>query len=175
MHLSSTAIMTDSNIVLTKKETIQKIKRMAYEIYERNYQEQELVIAGIYDKGYFFAELLVKELKALAPLQVTLVKINLDKFAKTQCEVTLDTDIQKLHNKVVVVTDDVLNTGRTLVYSLQPFLTIPLKKLQTAVIVNRSHNKFPVSPDYVGYSLATTLKEHIEVVFEEDKFGVYMH
>ncbi|HSZ25757.1 MAG TPA: phosphoribosyltransferase family protein [Cytophagaceae bacterium] len=167
--------MSETNIILTKRETLQKIKRIAYQIYEHNYQEQEIAIAGIYDKGYFFAELLVKELATLCNLKITLVKITLDKFAKSQCEVTLDVDVHKLQNKVVVVTDDVLNTGRTLVYSLQPFLSIPLKKLQTAVIVNRSHNNFPVSPDYIGYSLATTLKEHIDVVFEEDKFGVYMH
>ena len=167
--------MSDTNIILSKKETLQKIKRIAYEIYERNYQEKEIVIAGIYDKGYFFAELLEKELKQLCGLHIKLVKITLDKSAKSQSEIKLDTDINSLKDKVVIVTDDVLNTGRTLVYSLQPFLTIPLKKLQTAVIVNRSHNSFPVSPDYIGYSLATTLKEHIDVVFEEGKFGVYMH
>jgi pyrimidine operon attenuation protein/uracil phosphoribosyltransferase len=167
--------MSDTNIILNKKETLQKIKRIAYEIYERNYQEKEIALAGIYDKGYFFAALLEKELKQLCSLKVTLVKITLDKSAKKQCDVTLDTDINSLKDKVVIVTDDVLNTGRTLVYSLQPFLTIPLKKLQTAVIVNRSHNNFPVSPDYIGYSLATTLKEHIDVVFDEEKFGVYMH
>jgi pyrimidine operon attenuation protein / uracil phosphoribosyltransferase len=167
--------MPETNIILDKKETLQKIRRIAYEVYERNYQEKEIIVAGIYDKGYFFAELLVKELKQLCPLEVKLVKITLDKSAKSQCPVTLDVDLNSLKDKVVVVTDDVLNTGRTLVYSLQPFLTIPLKKLQTAVVINRSHNNFPVTPDYIGYSISTTLKEHIDVVFEADKFGVYMH
>jgi pyrimidine operon attenuation protein/uracil phosphoribosyltransferase len=167
--------MSETNIILNKKETLQKIKRIAYEIYERNYQEKEIVIAGIYDKGFFFGELLIKELKQICDLKITLVKITLDKSAKAQSEIKLDIDINSLKDKVVVVTDDVLNTGRTLVYSLQPFLTISLKKLQTAVIVNRSHNNFPVTPDYIGYSIATTLKEHIDVVFEESKFGVYMH
>lgn len=167
--------MLDKNIILDKKETLQKIRRIAYEIYERNYQEDEIVLAGIYDKGYFFAELLLKELQLICKMKITVVKITLDKSAKIQCDVTVDMDLQLLKNKVVVITDDVLNTGRTLVYSLQPFLTIPLKKLQTAVIVNRSHNSFPVSPDYIGYSLGTTIKEHIDVVFEEEKFGVYMH
>jgi pyrimidine operon attenuation protein/uracil phosphoribosyltransferase len=167
--------MSETNQILDKKQTQQKIKRIAFEIYERNYKETEIVIAGIYDKGYFFAELLAKELKQLGNLKVILVKITLDKSAKVQCAVELDVDIATLKDKVIVVTDDVLNTGRTLVYSLQPFLNIPLKKLQTAVIVNRSHNKFPVSPNYVGYSLATSLKEHIDVVFDKEKFGVYIH
>ncbi|HVD97444.1 MAG TPA: phosphoribosyltransferase family protein [Cytophagaceae bacterium] len=167
--------MAESNLILDKKETLQKIRRIAYQVYERNYQEQEIVVAGIYDKGYFFAELLIKELKEICPIPVKLVKITLDKSAKSQSPVSLDVDLNSLQNKVVVITDDVLNTGRTLVFSLQPFLTIPLKKLQTAVIVNRSHNNFPVSPDYIGYSLATTLMEHIDVVFDDEKFGVYMH
>ncbi len=167
--------MSETNQILDKNQTQQKIKRIAFEIYERNYKEKEIVIAGIYDKGYYFAELLVKELKQLGKLEVLLVKITLDKSAKVQCPVELDVDIATLKDKVVVVTDDVLNTGRTLVYSLQPFLNFPIKKLQTAVIVNRSHNKFPVSPNYVGYSLATSLKEHIDVEFEKEKFGVYIH
>jgi len=167
--------MSETNIILDKKQTLQKVKRIAYEIYEQNYEEKEIVIAGIFDKGYFFAELLVAELKSLASIEVKLVKITLDKSAKLQCPVSLDLDINSLKDKVVVVTDDVLNTGRTLVYSLQPFLNIPLKKLQTAVIINRSHNKFPVSPDYVGYEIATTLKEHIDVLFEKEKLGVYIH
>jgi pyrimidine operon attenuation protein/uracil phosphoribosyltransferase len=167
--------MSDTNIILNKKETLQKIKRIAYEIYEYNYQEQEIVIAGIYDKGYSFATLLVKELELLCDLKITLVKLSLDKLAKTQSEVVVDADLNTLKDKVIVVTDDVLNTGRTLVYSLQPFLTIPVKKLQTAVIIDRNHNQFPVAPDYIGYSIATTLKEHIEVVFAEEKLGVYIH
>jgi pyrimidine operon attenuation protein / uracil phosphoribosyltransferase len=167
--------MSDKNLILDKKQTKQKIKRIAFELYERNYKETEIVIAGIYDKGYFFAELLAQEVKQLGNLKVLLVKVTLDKSAKVQCPVQLDVDIATLKDKVVVVTDDVLNTGRTLVYSLQPFLSLPIKKLQTAVVVNRSHTKFPVLPDYVGYSLATSLKEHIDVAFDEENFGVYIH
>lgn len=167
--------MADRNLLLDKKQTLQKIKRIAYEIYEQNYQEQEVVIAGIFDKGYSFGEVLAKELQAISPLKVTLVKIELDKNAKLQCPVSINTELKNLENKVVIVTDDVLNTGRTLCYSLQPLLSIPTRKIQIAVMVNRSHNTFPVSADYVGYSLATTLKEHIEVVFTEGEFGVYLH
>lgn len=166
--------MADRNLLLDKKQTLQKIKRIAYEIYEQNYQEKEVVIAGIFDKGYFFGELLKKELESISPIKVLLVKIELDKSAKLQCPVSINTDLKNIHDKVVIVTDDVLNTGRTLAYSMQPLLEIPIRKIQIAVVVNRSHNKFPVSADYIGYSLSTTLKEHIEVVFEEKEFGVYL-
>ncbi|MCU0430881.1 MAG: phosphoribosyltransferase [Cytophagaceae bacterium] len=166
--------MAERTLLLDKRQTLQKIKRMAFEIFEQNYQEKEVVIAGIDDNGYLFGALLAHELEAISPLSVKLVKVSLDKYAKLQCPVQLDVPLTDLENKVVIITDDVLNTGRTLSYSLQPFLSIPLKKIQIAVVVNRSHNTFPVSADYIGYSLATTLKEHIEVVVGEPETGVYI-
>lgn len=162
------------HLILNKKQTLQKIKRIAFEIYERNLKEKEIVLAGIYDKGYQFAKLLQKELSAISPIKITLVKVNLDKLASTQSEVILDTDLKTLRKKTIILTDDVLNTGRTLCYSLEPFLSIEAKKVQVAVIIDRQHKIFPVSADYVGYSLATTLKEHIEVNFSRDGFGVYL-
>jgi pyrimidine operon attenuation protein / uracil phosphoribosyltransferase len=162
------------HLILDKKQTIQKIKRIAFEIYERNLNEKEIVIAGIYDKGYLFAEILQKELSSISKIKTTLVKITLDKLSPLQSEVTLDVDLKSLKKKTIILTDDVLNTGRTLAYSLKPFLNIEVKKIQVAVIVDREHKSFPVSPDYVGYSLSTTLKEHIEVNFDKNKFGVYL-
>lgn len=162
------------HLILDKKQTLQRIKRIAFEIYEHNYNEKELVLAGIFDKGYEFARLLQKELASISSLNLSLVKINLDKLSSVQSEVSLDTDIKTLKKKSIILTDDVLNTGRTLAYSLKPFLDIETKKLQVAVIVDRQHKLFPISPDYVGYSLATTLKEHIEVNFTKEKFGVYL-
>ncbi|HEY8402630.1 MAG TPA: phosphoribosyltransferase family protein [Cytophagaceae bacterium] len=167
--------MSEKNLILDQRQILQKIKRIAIEIYERNFKEEEIVLAGIYDKGYVFAQLLEKELKEVSRLKVTLVKVSLDKFTPTQTEVTIDADPSQLINKSIILTDDVLNTGRTLAYSLKPFLNMEIKKIQTAVVVDRSHNLFPIVADYVGYSLATTIKEHIEVSFEEGNFGVYLH
>lgn len=162
------------HLILDKKQTLQKIKRIAFEIFEHNYNEKELILAGIFDKGYEFAKLLQKELSSISPIQITLVKIELDKLNPVQSEVSLDVDVKTLKKKTIIILDDVLNTGRTLAYSLKPFLQIETKKLQVAVIVDRQHKLFPISPDYVGYSLATTLKEHIEVNFTKEKFGVYI-
>ena len=99
----------------------------------------------------------------------------MDKSLSVQGNITLDTDKSLLKKKVIVLVDDVLNTGRALAYSLKPFLEIEIKKIQTAVIVDRQHQSFPISADYVGYSLATTLKEHIEVDFSKERYGVYLH
>src|SRR5436190_4502002 len=112
------------HLILDKKQTIQKIKRIAFEIYERNLNEKEIIIAGIYDKGYLFAEILYKELASISKIKTTLVKITLDKLSPLQSEVILDIDIKLLKKKTIILTDDVLNTGRTLAYSLKPFLNI---------------------------------------------------
>lgn len=161
--------------ILDRKQTLQKIKRIAYEIYENNFQEEEVVLAGIYDKGYLLAQMLQRELTAISPLRVTLVKISLEKFSPVQSNVSLDCSPGALRNKSIVIVDDVLNTGRTLVHSLQPLLQIEVKKIQIAVMVDRSHRTFPVAAGYVGYSLSTTIQEHIEVVLEDgDRLGVYL-
>ena len=168
--------MADQNIhlILDKKQTLQKIKRIAFEIYEQNFKAKEIILAGIYDKGYIFAGLLQKELGGICQIKTWLVKVTVDKNSPLQSEVKLDTEIKDFKNKTVILIDDVLNTGRTLAHSLKPFLNIETAKIQTAVIVDRRHKVFPISADYVGYSLSTTLKEHIEVNFEKSKFGVYL-
>jgi pyrimidine operon attenuation protein/uracil phosphoribosyltransferase len=163
------------HLILDKKQTLQKIRRIAFEILERNLHEKEIIIAGIYDKGYMFAVLLEKEFNLISKIKTTLVKVTLDKTSPMQSEITLDVDIKLIKNKCVILTDDVLNTGRTLAYSLKPFLNIPIKKLQVAVIVDRQHKLFPIDADYVGYSMSTTLKEHIDVNFDKNKLGVYLH
>jgi pyrimidine operon attenuation protein/uracil phosphoribosyltransferase len=164
-----------STLILDKTQTLQKIRRIAFEIYENNFQEEEIILAGIYDKGYLFAGILQQELSAIAPLKTTLVKVSLDKFTPLQSEIQLDCNIEVVRNKVIILLDDVQNTGRTLAYSLKPFLNVEIKKLQTAVIVDRNHKQFPISADYVGYALSTTIQEHIEVNLEEgSNFGVYI-
>ncbi|MFL5729631.1 MAG: phosphoribosyltransferase family protein [Cytophagaceae bacterium] len=162
------------NLILDKKQTLQRIKRIAFEIYEQNFKAKEIILAGIYDKGYIFAGLLQKELSGICQIKTRLVKVKLDKTSPLQSEIELDAELKELKNKTIILTDDVLNTGQTLAYSLKPFLEIETAKIQTAVIVDRRHKIFPVSADYVGYSLSTTLKEHIEVSFEKSRFGVYL-
>lgn len=164
-----------TTLILTQKQTLQKIKRIAYEVYENNFQEEEIILAGIYDKGYLFAKMLQQELDVISPLKSTLVKVSLDKLSPLQSDIHLDCDLNLLRNKVVILLDDVLNTGRTLVYSLKPFLNVEIKKIHTAVIVDRNHKQFPISATYVGYTLSTTIQEHIEVVLEDkERFGVYL-
>jgi len=161
-------------LVLNHKQILQKITRIAYEIYERNVSAETVVFAGISGMGYLFATLLAESLKEISPLKVELLEVKLDKTAVIQGEVTLSEDID-LKDKCLVIVDDVLNSGKTLAYALKPFLEMPINKMEIAVLVNRSHKLFPVMPDYTGFELSTTLNEHIEVDLSKDQYTVHLH
>lgn len=166
--------MEEKSVILSKKQIAQKTTRIAYEIYENNFSEKKVILAGIKEQGYDFALLIKKELASISKMDVQMVAVSLDKEAPTQSEITLDCNILDLKNTTIILIDDVSNTGRTLAYSLKPFLNIRIKKLETAVLVNRSHTKFPISIKYSGYELATTIKEHVEVVLKPGKEAVYL-
>ncbi len=161
-------MVVDKTLILDKRQVTQKIKRMAYEIYEHNFKEKSIVLAGIDGQGYILAKLLAKEVEGISPLEIKLVKVSLDKLAPQQSEVRLDCELKDLKKKCIILVDDVLNTGRTFAYGMKPFLMIEVKKIETAVLVNRSHTLFPIYPQYTGYELATTLKDHVEVNLAEE-------
>ncbi|MBL7858067.1 MAG: phosphoribosyltransferase [Cyclobacteriaceae bacterium] len=166
-------MVAERNLILDAAQIKQKIRRMAFEIYEQNIKEKIVVIAGIDGQGFVLAKLLAKEVEAVSTLEVKLVKVALDKFAPQQSDVTLDCDIKEVKKKAIILVDDVLNTGRTFAYGLKPFLNIEVKKIETAVLVNRSHTLFPIYPQYTGYELATTIKDHVEVDLGKDR-AVYL-
>lgn len=161
-------MIADKTLILDTRQVKQKIKRMAYEIFEHNFKEKGIVIAGIEGQGHILAKLLAKEVENISPLEIKLVKISLDKLAPQQSEIKLDCDLKELKKKCIILVDDVLNTGRTFAYGMKPFLTIEVKKIETAVLVNRSHTLFPIYPQYTGYELATTLKDHVEVNLSDE-------
>ncbi|MFK7900131.1 MAG: phosphoribosyltransferase family protein [Cyclobacteriaceae bacterium] len=163
------------SLILNQSQVDQKITRMAYQIYENNLSEKEIVFAGIWDKGYQFASILKERVDSVSSINSTLVKVNLDKNSPTQTEILIDLPVDQLKNKVIVLVDDVLNSGRTLAYSLKPFLDIKIKKLETAVLVNRDHTSFPLSATYNGHSLSTTIQEHVEVVIDGENLEVYLY
>ena len=169
-----TELEPDKTLVLTEDQIRKKISRMAYEIYENNFGEKALVLAGIEGQGYTLAQLLQKELQTISSIVCTVVKISINKSQPETSEVLLDVPIKELSKKNIVLVDDVLNTGRILTYGMKPFLSMIVKKIEVAVLVNRSHSLFPVLPKYTGYELSTTLSDHIEVVLKKD-FAVYLH
>lgn len=153
-------------LILNQKQIQQRIDRMAYQILEDNLNEQELIVAGIVEKGYIIAKRLKKVLETISDIKITLIKVEINKNI-SHLEASSDIDIKQVSNKVVILVDDVLNSGRTLAYGLGVFFDIPLKKLRTLVLIDRSHRNFPVSPDFTGLELATILKEHVDVVMDD--------
>lgn len=166
--------MQEGNLILNDLEIRRKIRRMAHEIYEHNYKEKEVVLAGILEQGYQLALLLAEELKLISPLKISLVEVSLDKEKPTQGPINLSIEDKSLKNKSIVLVDDVLNTGRTLAYSFKPFLKVKVKKLEVAVLVNRSHSQFPISARYSGYELGTTINEHVLVRLSEKNLQVFL-
>jgi len=164
----------EKSLVLDSQQIDQKIVRMAFEIYENNFREKTLVLAGIEGQGYVLARSLAREIESISPLKILVVKVSLDKLALLQGDVSLDVDAKELKKKCVVLTDDVLNTGRTLAFGMRPFLEMGVRKIEVAVLVNRSHTLFPILPQYTGYQLTTTLTEHVEVLLGK-KSAVYLH
>lgn len=161
------------NEVLTHTQIRKKITRMAYEIYERNVKSDGLVIAGVAGMGEILAQLLVQELQQISPLNIEQMGIALDKSDIATSKVKF-TSKPELKGKTAILVDDVLNTGRTLAYALHPFLDTEVAKIEIAVLVNRSHGKYPLKPDYTGYELSTTLNEHILVDLSQDRYSVHL-
>lgn len=167
------AVATDQIVVLTAPQMDQKIRRMAYEIYENNYGTKELILAGICEQGETLARLLSKIIEEISPIKTSVITVQLDKMNPSN-PIPEDSIPVSLTNKVVIMVDDVLNTGKTLAYSLKPFLDQKIKRIEVAVLVNRSHTAFPISPQYTGYELSTTLSEHIVVKMTGKEKGVYL-
>lgn len=166
---------TQQNLILDRGQITQKLKRMAYEIYERNFGTEELVLAGVHENGYTLAQLLAGQLQQIAPLRVHLLRVTLNKSNPLQAPVQLQPNNLPLADKAIVLVDDVLNTGKTLAYTLNAFLPLNPAKLEVATLVDRHHPLYPVAATYTGYSLATTLNERVDVVLQEDNFGAYLH
>lgn len=162
--------------VLDDRQIRQKIRRLAIEIMEHNCEEQELILAGINNRGMAFARLLFAELQSISKQAISLTQIRLNPADPLATEVRLDMPIEGLRGKAVIVVDDVANTGRTIFYACKPLLETLPKKIEVAVMVDRTHKSFPVKVDYFGISLATTLLENIDVQIPENQaFGVFLN
>jgi len=158
-------------LILDNEAIQQKTTRIAYQIVEDNYDESELIIIGIRPNGYGYSQQLKREIEAIDGMKVTLIELDLNKKLPLEGEIKLDLGKKTLDNKVVIIVDDVANTGKTLYYALKPVMEYSPKKVQAVVLVDRQHKLFPVSPDFVGLSLSTTLQEHIVVEFDSKGEG----
>lgn len=164
--------------ILDDRQIRRKIKRLAIEILENNFGETEIILAGLNNNGVGFAQLLLHELLPIAPadLQLTLTRIRLNPANPVEYDPYIEMPAESLREKVIIIVDDVANTGRTIFYAVQPLLKVIPKRVEVVVLVDRKHKSFPVKADYVGLSLFTTMKDDIDVKIRDvDEMAVFLN
>ena len=165
--------MSDVLKILDSNQINQKILRLSWQVFEDNFSEKEIVLVGIGEQGLLIAEQVKFHLNTISKLKTTVFIIDVDRdkpFNKVSTELTEN----YYKNKVIVLIDDVLHSGKTLTYAFKAFLDTSVKKMAVLVLIDRNHNTFPVKANYVGLSLSTTLKEYIEVELKGSNKGVYL-
>lgn len=164
----------DKKKILDNSQIKRKIKRISLQIIESNINEKEIILAGVEKNGFLLAKELNKEINNLSDLNTIVCNIKIDK--KNPINSTfISVDLSSFQSKSIVVIDDVLNSGSTLMYAVKYFLETDLKQLKTAVLVDRNHKKFPIKADFKGVSLSTSLQNHVNVVFNEDSIEAFLH
>ena len=158
--------------ILDDVQIRRKIKRMAFEIAETNFESERIFLLGINNNGYNFAEMLVKSLRKVSDKELKLARISLKPQDPTKNEITVDIDKSKLEGQSIVVVDDVANTGRTLFYAMEVLMDVLPEKVETAVLVDRMHKQFPINIKHVGLTFATTIQDNIKVDLREK--GAYI-
>lgn len=159
--------------ILNHTEIAHKVRRIAYQIYESNVDESEVVVAGIADNGYILAQKIALELQQISAIKIVLCKVKMDKSNIFEPVIT-SLEENDYQGKSLILVDDVLHTGSVLMYAVKHFLNVPLKQIKTAVLVDRNHKKFPIKVDFKGISLSTTFQNRVEVVFLNEKDEAYL-
>jgi len=149
--------------ILTAEVAGKKLRRMALQVVEQNYTETQLVLIGIKNNGTVIAGKISQYIKEVFTGEVLVLELSMDK--KNPLEISLNTNMD-FNDKIIVLIDDVANSGRTMLYALKPLLQQLPKKIQTLALVERTHKTFPVDVDYVGFSVSTTADENIKVEVE---------
>ena len=163
----------DKNKILDFKLIKKKIRRISLQIIEANPNDDEIIVAGIENNGYIIAKKICDEIKKISDKKIQLCSIKIDK-KNPRKEITTSIVEEQYKNKSVVIVDDVLNSGSTLMYAVKYFLDTKLKKLKTAVLVDRNHKKYPIKADYKGLSLSTSIQNHVEVSIDDNEINAYL-
>ena len=161
--------MNDKQIILNRNEILNKISRIAFSIIEDFHNESKITFIGLNENGFIIAKKIKKIIQKECDMNVTLHKLTF----KKNSDITMNPDIKyKLKN--IFLVDDVLKSGKTIIYAIKEILKYEVHCLKTVILVNRNHNKFPIGVDYIGLNLSTTLKDHIEVIMEKDNESAYL-
>ena len=167
-------MLNQRNQILDKEAIRSKIKRIAFQILENNYKEKNLYVLGINGGGAILAKEICKELGAISDLKPNNLSIEINKSSPADSELLITGQLVDSEQAVVLVVDDVLNSGKTIFYALKPLMRMNIKKIETAFLVNRAHRSFPIAANYTGIEIATTIQEHITFNWSDEGFGVYL-
>ena len=159
--------------ILSKKQIQQKLNRISWQIFESNYQESTIVIAGISGNGFVIAQRLTSIIKEISDIDVLLTEIKINKKEPFNSPIELSLEEKDYNEKVVILVDDVINSGKTMIYGVKHFLNVPVKKINTTALIDRKHPRFPIRTDYAGLVLSTSIKDHVAVELGDDE-GVYV-
>ena len=165
---------TKKTLILNNLEISQKIDRIAYQILEDNHKEKEIVVVGIANNGYLFAEKIVAKLKNISDVKITTVKLTLNKSNPLSEDIYIDKSTDILSDKVIMLVDDVFNSGRALIYGVTYLLNFPIKRMSTVVLVDRNNKRYPIGTHYIGLALSTTVQNHISVEFTKGEMAAYL-
>ena len=165
--------ITAKTVLLTPEQIEQRINTLAYRIYEDNISEEEIVIAGITKTGFQLAERISSVLRNISQVKIQTISVTLEKHSASP-EVTLSGSKDVIRGKAIILVDDVLNSGKTMLFALKPFLDTDIKKIRTVVLIDRDHKSFPVAADFAGLTLSTTLKEHVTVELNGSASGAWL-
>ena len=159
--------------ILDKKQIEDKIKRISYEIYEENFDDESIIICGIEKNGSIIAKKVIKELESICNIKIEFISVALNK-KKPLNTVEIKSKKSIIKDKSIILIDDVSNTGRTLIYVINELTKFEPKKINTAILVNRDHSLFPVKINFVGLSLSTSINNHIEVILDKNEMAAYL-
>ncbi len=161
--------------ILNDQQIRQKTVRLAIQIAEENHLADEIHLLGINNNGYEFSKLLQKQIRRFSQAKIYIARLSINPADPLKDDIKINKKIEDFENKVVIIVDDVANTGRTIFYAIKPLLTILPQKVEVAVLVDRKHKLFPIQVDYMGLSLATTMRENIQVrLIDVDKMEVHL-
>jgi len=161
------------NKILDERQIEDKIKRISYEIYEENFDDESIIICGIEKNGSTIAKEVIKELESICNIKIEFISVALNK-KKPLNTVEIKSKKNIIKNKSIILIDDVSNTGRTLIYVINELTKFEPKKINTAILVNRDHSLFPVKINFVGLSLSTSINNHIEVILDKNEMAAYL-
>lgn len=161
--------MKEDTVRILDQEAVEaKLLRMAYEIYESHYGQEQLILIGIDQRGGFLGQRLLSHLENISSLRVTYLQASLDR-QENDSLIGIDLGVESLTSLAgghIVVVDDVLYSGTTLLNVVSILLQARPASIQTAVLINRGHRTVPVAADFTGMQLATTIQQHVQVTLD---------